>query len=61
MSRDNIPKTSLKKLEQFFTKTLGNNLESDLTLGNFMILLFIDTNNDGLVNWTDFEAAIEVC
>ncbi|CAF2391830.1 unnamed protein product [Rotaria sp. Silwood2] len=40
MPRDNIPKTSLRKLQQFFTKTL-------------------DTNNDGLVNWTDFEAAIE--
>ncbi|CAF1071172.1 unnamed protein product [Didymodactylos carnosus] len=40
MPRDNIPKQSLRKLEQFFTKTL-------------------DTNNDGLVNWTDFEAAIE--
>ncbi len=23
-------------------------------------LYLIDTNNDGLVNWTDFEAAIEV-
>lgn len=22
--------------------------------------LTLDTNNDGLVNWTDFEAAIEV-
>ncbi|CAF0760398.1 unnamed protein product [Didymodactylos carnosus] len=40
MPRDNIPKQSLRKLQQFFTKTL-------------------DTNNDGLVNWTDFEAAIE--
>ncbi len=27
----------------------------------FFYFLFIDTNNDGLVNWTDFEAAIEVC
>ena len=41
MPRDNIKASSMKKLEQFFTKTL-------------------DTNNDGLVNWTDFEAAIEV-
>ncbi|CAF1013523.1 unnamed protein product [Didymodactylos carnosus] len=40
MPRDNIPKQSLKKLQQFFTKTL-------------------DTNNDGFVNWVDFEAAIE--
>ncbi|CAF3264938.1 unnamed protein product [Rotaria socialis] len=40
MPRENIPQSSIKKLEQFFSKTL-------------------DTNNDGLVNWTDFEAAIE--
>ena len=41
MPRDNIKPSAMKKLQQFFTKTL-------------------DTNNDGLVNWTDFEAAIEV-
>jgi hypothetical protein len=59
MPRDNIPKSSVKKLQQFFTKTLGKEIQ----LGIFLIffLLFIDTNNDGLVNWTDFEAAIEVC
>ncbi|CAF1137646.1 unnamed protein product [Adineta steineri] len=37
---EHIPKSSLKKIEQYFTKTL-------------------DTNNDGLLNWIDFENILE--
>jgi hypothetical protein len=64
MPRENIPKASLKKLEQFFSKTLGKEIQIYFLyekLNDYSLFLFIDTNNDGLVNWTDFEAAIEVC
>lgn len=62
MSRTNIPKTSLKKLEQFFTKTLGKSFANIFsTRWDHTFFFCTDTNNDGLVNWTDFEAAIEVC
>ena len=57
MPRDNIPQSATKKLQQFFTKTLGKPLSME---HSFNLCLFVlDTNNDGLVNWTDFEAAIE--
>jgi hypothetical protein len=59
MPRDNIPQSATKKLQQFFTKTLGKNIFF-IPIIIIIILLYIDTNNDGLVNWTDFEAAIEV-
>ena len=58
MPRENIPKSSLKKLEQFFTKTLGK--AHCLSQTTVRLVSRLDTNNDGLVNWTDFEAAIEV-
>jgi hypothetical protein len=61
MPRDNIPQSATKKLQQFFTKTLGKDvLFFFIPIIIIIILLYIDTNNDGLVNWTDFEAAIEV-
>jgi hypothetical protein len=60
MPRDNIPASTAKKLTQFFTKTLGKYDDDDELSMNTYRSLLLDTNNDGLVNWTDFEAAIEV-
>lgn len=60
MPRDNIPKTAVKKLQQFFNKTLGKDSIFLLILDLIFIDEHLDTNDDGLVNWTDFEAAIEV-
>lgn len=51
----------MKKLQQFFTKTLGMRPKKSISVKiNTNLISFLDTNNDGLVNWTDFEAAIEV-
>jgi hypothetical protein len=58
MPRDNIPQSATKKLQQFFTKTLGKIFPSCF-LSHHDEIFIVDTNNDGLVNWTDFEAAIE--
>ena len=65
MPRDQLGNKILQnKLKKFYALTLGRFLLNFMIKSVWLILNFydfkIDTNNDGIVNWLDFEAAVEV-
>lgn len=61
MERSHISPILNQRLTKFFTLTLGKLILFHIDLNfTYKVFKFLDKNNDGLINWNDFEAAIEV-